>query len=197
MYNTCVVTTDQKNLLLGAARDSMTDVVLGRPPRGADVCLTGMQYGGAFVTLRHRGALRGCMGSFDPDPDLAKTVREVAAAAARDSRFVSNPLTGRELALIQIEISILSTPQPTAEPLKLEIGRHGILLDNPRGRGCFLPHVATEFGWSPEQFLVHCCQDKANLESNAWRNADTTVSLFTAEVFSEAADTRIGAPLPS
>lgn len=192
MYNTCVVTTDQKNLLLGAARDSVTDVVLGRPLRGADLRLTGVQNGGAFVTLRRRGALRGCMGSFDPDPDLVKTVQEAAAAAARDPRFLSNPITGPELTMIQIEISILSTPHPTTAPLKLEIGRHGILIDNPRGRGCFLPHVATEFGWSPEQFLDHCCRDKANLESDAWRNADTTVSLFTAEVFSEAADTRIG-----
>lgn len=189
MYNTCMVTADQKNLLLGVARDSMTDVVLGRPLRGADLHLTGVQYGGAFVTLRRRRALRGCMGSFDPNPDMVKTVREAASAAARDPRFVSNPLTGQELALIQIEISILSTPQPTTAPLELEIGRHGILIDNPRGRGCFLPHVATEFGWSPQQFLVHCCQDKAKLDANAWKNADTTVLLFTAEVFSEATDT--------
>jgi len=187
-----MVTVDQKNLLLGVARDSMTDVVLGKPPRGVDVCLTGTQYGGVFVTLRRRRVLRGCIGTFDPDPDMVKTVREAASAAARDLRFVSNPLTGQELTLIQIEISILSTPQPTTAPLELEIGRHGILVDNPRGRGCFLPHVATEFGWSPEQFLAHCCQDKAHLDSNAWGNADSTVSLFTAEVFSEAADTQIG-----
>lgn len=195
MYNSSMVTADQKNLLLEAARDSMTDVVFGRPPRGADVGLEGVEYGGAFVTLRRRRALRGCMGSFDADPDLLKTVREAASAAARDPRFTSHPLTGPELTLIRIEISILSTPQPSTAPLELEIGRHGILVDNPRGRGCFLPHVATEFGWSPEQFLARCCQDKANLDADAWKNADTTVSLFTAEVFSEAADARIGVAL--
>ncbi len=191
------MTADQQNLLLAAARVSILDVVRGKPPNDYDVGLTGVQYGGAFVTLRRGRVLRGCMGSFDPDPDLTKTVREAASAAVRDPRFVSNPITRLDLTQMKIEISVLSVPQRTAAPLELQVGRHGILIENPHGRGCFLPHVATEFGWTAEQFLDRCCQDKANLESGAWRNADTAVSLFTAEVFSGPAYTRIGVPRSS
>ena len=70
--------------------------------------------------------------------------------------------------------------------VSLELGRHGIYIKRGWASGCFLPQVATETGWSKEEFLSQCCGGKASLPSDAWKDAETEVYLFTAEVFGEA-----------
>ncbi len=45
---------------------------------------------GCFVTLKNKGALRGCIGRFTSDEPLWKTVREIAVSSAtRDIRFLA------------------------------------------------------------------------------------------------------------
>ena len=62
----------------------------------------------AFVTLRQRGRLRGCIGRVESADPLADVVAQCAAAAARkDPRF--SPLQAHELLDVEIEISVLST----------------------------------------------------------------------------------------
>ena len=51
--------------------------------------------------------------------------------------------------------------------------------------GCFLPQVATETGWTKEEFLSYCCSHKAGLAPDAWEDEKTDIFLFTAEVFGE------------
>jgi AMMECR1 domain-containing protein len=51
--------------------------------------------------------------------------------------------------------------------------------------GVFLPQVAVETGWSKEEFLNHLCEDKAGMSKDAWRDGDTEVYIFSADVFSE------------
>jgi AMMECR1 domain-containing protein len=46
-----------------------------------------------------------------------------------------------------------------------------------------LPQVATETGWTKEQFLSYCCAHKAGLPPDAWKDQKTEVYLFTADVF--------------
>ena len=66
-----------------------------------------------FVTLRKGGELRGCIGTLAPDGDLGRTVPRFARRAALDDpRF--GPLTPEELAHCEIEISVLTPPQPVA-----------------------------------------------------------------------------------
>ncbi|HXM76036.1 MAG TPA: AmmeMemoRadiSam system protein A, partial [Thermoanaerobaculia bacterium] len=73
-------------------------------------------FGGAralFVTLRENGELRGCIGTLSPDGDLARTVPQFALRAAfEDPRFPS--LDPAELPFLEIEISVLSPPEPVA-----------------------------------------------------------------------------------
>jgi len=141
---------------------------------------------GAFVTLKNHGRLRGCIGTFSARGALHETVREMAAAALRDPRFLTNPVTARELNEIDIEISALSPLEKVDDPLQeIELGRHGIRIDGPYGPGCFLPQVATETGWSLEEFLSQCCAGKAGLPRDAWMSSDVTIYRFEAEVFGE------------
>jgi len=140
---------------------------------------------GCFVTIHNHGQLRGCIGQFQPDKSLLKTIKDMAIAATRDGRFTANPVTPTELSEIDIEISVLSPLEPTDDPLSLELGKHGIYIKRGFAGGCFLPQVANETGWTKEEFLSNCCGHKAGLPPDAWKESDTQVLLFTADVFGE------------
>jgi AMMECR1 domain-containing protein len=49
--------------------------------------------------------------------------------------------------------------------------------------GTFLPQVATETGWTLEEFLGHCAKDKAGIGWNGWKDAD--IFIYEAIVFHE------------
>lgn len=178
----------QKNTLLRVARDAVTAAVEGTPPpkpKSDDPVLNAPC--GCFVTLKYRDRLRGCIGQFVCDRPLIETVVEMArASATKDPRFFANPITVRELPGLNVEISVLSPLERTDDPLGLQLGVHGIYIKQGYASGCFLPQVATETGWSAEEFLSYCCSHKAGLSPEAWRDPKTEVYLFTAEVFDAA-----------
>ncbi len=89
------------------------------------------------------------------------------------------------MADLRIEVSVLSALTETDEPEMLEIGRHGIYIAGRGRSGCFLPEVATDQGWGPEEFLDCCCTHKAGLPAGAWRDSDVQVCLFTSTKFAE------------
>jgi len=180
------MTDKQKKSLLRVARKVVEAAVRSQPVSdfNSDDPLFNEKRG-CFVTLHNHGRLRGCIGQFEPDRPLIKIIREMAIASTRDNRFTSNPVTPAELPDIDIEISVLSPLEKTNDPLSLELGKHGIYIKRGWASGCFLPQVATETGWSKEEFLSQCCAGKAGLSSNAWQQPDTEVLLFTAEVFGE------------
>ena len=159
-----------------------------RPP--ARPALASKPYGGLFVSLHKGGQLRGCMGTFALRGSLEECVRTMALAALNDPRFVTMPVTLEELPEVHIEVSLLSEPVPTDDPLSLEVGKHGIIVEQGGASGCFLPQVGGQFGWSAERLLNECCAQKARLPADAWKDPKTKVSLFTAEVISEPAPDR-------
>jgi AmmeMemoRadiSam system protein A len=137
---------------------------------------------GAFVTLKIGGRLRGCIGHVIGVAPLWRAVRDNAFAAAfEDPRFA--PLGPDELPNTTIEISVL-TPLRVATPEEVAVGRDGILVERGRARGLLLPQVAVEYGWDRTTFLDHTCR-KAGLEPGCWRDPDTVISVFSAEVFGE------------
>lgn len=176
----------QRALMLQLARDTLQAKLTGQPlPDVAPFESVDVPHAGAFVTLRNRGRLRGCIGTFSPQGTLPETIRDMARAACDDPRFFADPVGLDELAELGIEISVLSPLTPTDDPLSLELGKHGIYIRRGMAGGCFLPQVATELGWDKETFLSQCCRGKAGLEPDAWKDPDTEVLLFTAEVFGE------------
>jgi len=183
-----MLSENARNALLNIARSTVEAVVRGeRPPRFdvQDPELSGLQ--GAFVTLRTQGNLRGCIGRFVADQPLWRIVQEMAVASAReDPRFFGMPLTSRDLPDLHVEISVLSPLRRIQDPMKeVELGTHGIYIKRGFTSGCFLPQVATETGWSKEEFLRHCCAGKAGLSPDAWKDPRTEVYVFTAEILGE------------
>jgi AmmeMemoRadiSam system protein A len=115
---------------------------------------------------------------------LIELIAEMAkASATSDTRFLANPISASELDQLDIEISVLSPLQRTDDPLSLQLGTDGIYIKKGYATGCFLPQVAIETGWDKEEFLSYCCAHKAGLRPDAWRDPDTEVYLFTAEIF--------------
>ena len=140
---------------------------------------------GAFTSLYLRGQLRGCVGYVLPVSPVYRAVADTARAAAfEDTRFA--PVTLLEARDLEIELSILSPPQPIS-PDAIEIGRHGLLITMAGRRGLLLPQVPTEHDWDRTTFLEQTCR-KAGLPLDAWKDArqkGTTIEAFTAEVFGE------------
>ncbi len=175
----------QKQVLLKTARDTVEAVInrgLGSEPKSDNPELN--EHCGCFVTLKNRGRLRGCIGQFTSDVPLIELVAQMAKASAMsDPRFYTDPITVGELGQLDVEISVLSPLQKTDDPLSLRLGVDGIYIRRGYASGCFLPQVATETGWSKEEFLLQCCSGKAGLAPDAWKEPETEVYLFTAEIF--------------
>ncbi len=137
---------------------------------------------GAFVTLRKNGDLRGCIGSFEPMEPLWKVVQMMAVAAAtQDYRF--DPVRSDEVPALHIEISALTPMRKIRSIDEIQLGRHGIYIRKGSSGGTFLPQVATETGWTKEQFLGYCARDKAGLGWEGWKEAD--IYIYEAIVFEE------------
>lgn len=176
---------EQKKILLKVARNTVEAVISRQKiikPESDDPELNAPC--GCFVTLKNNGRLRGCIGQFTSDKPLIELVAEMAKASSiSDPRFFSNPITAGELGKLDVEISVLSPLKRTDDPLSLKLGVDGIYIKRGHASGCFLPQVATETGWSKEEFLSYCCAHKAGLAADAWQNPETEVYFFTADVF--------------
>ena len=138
---------------------------------------------GVFVTLKKRGNLRGCIGRMVPDRPLAELVGAMALQSAfEDPRF--GPVTSRELADLEVEISVLTPMKQVSGPNDIVIGRDGVLLQQKGRSAVFLPQVAPEQGWGRDEMLDNLSQ-KAGLPAKAWREPGACFLTFQAIVFSE------------
>lgn len=138
---------------------------------------------GAFVTLHKNKELRGCIGQIEPTGEpLWKVVREMAVAAcSEDDRFF--PVNIDELDKLEYEISVLSCPERVDDWHNIELGKHGVIVRQGRRGGVFLPQVATETGWTLEEFLSQLCYQKAGLPPDCYKDTNTEIKVFTAQVF--------------
>jgi uncharacterized protein len=98
-----------------------------------------------------------------------------------DPRFP--PVSQAELPRLDVEISVLTPEHEVGSIADIEVGRHGLIVEQGYRRGLLLPQVATERGWNAEVFLAHTCL-KAGLPEDAWRRG-ARILVFEAQVFSE------------
>jgi len=136
-----------------------------------------------FVSLHTTaGELRGCIGTFDDSQPLWEAVQEMAVSAAtRDPRFA--PMRLEEVDDVVIELSAL-TPRVPIRAEDVVVGKHGLWVSRGGRHGVLLPQVPEPYGWDRVQFLEHTCA-KAGLPRQAWKDRETQLEAFEAEVFSE------------
>jgi len=126
---------------------------------------------GAFVTLKIDGVLRGCIGRFISSDPLYEIVKASAVSSAfEDPRFPA--LTRQEFEKIDIEITVLGPLRKINNIKDIVLGKHGIYIKKDLRSGTMLPQVATEYGWTVEEFLGHTSRDKAGLGWDGWKNAE-------------------------
>jgi len=177
------ITAAGQRRLLDIARKTLEAVTAGKPIPELDEAAEELQgrYG-VFVTLNKEGKLRGCIGNFRPDTPLYKTVAAQARMSAlRDRRFQS--VRAEEVKAIDIEISVLLPAKPIKDPLGWELGKHGIIVRRGLQQATFLPQVAEHFK-TKQEMLAACCR-KAGMLSYVWREPETQVFIYRAQVFGE------------
>ena len=138
---------------------------------------------GAFVTLHKHDQLRGCIGYVQAIKPLIETIIEMSEAAAlRDPRF--DPVESDEVEDLEIEISVLTPMQKISSIEEINPGEHGLYMEKGYHRGLLLPQVALENHWDVETFLQHT-SIKAGLSQDAWKDINTDLYIFSAQIFHE------------
>jgi AmmeMemoRadiSam system protein A len=172
----------EKEFLHRLALEAIEQRLLGRPmPSREGETPRLSEKRGAFVTLKTRGQLRGCIGHTQAIKPLSQTVIDMAQAAAfQDPRFP--PLSKKELPDLEIEISALTPFRRIQDIEEIIVGKHGLFIERGFNAGLLLPQVATEYHWDTITFLEHTCQ-KAGLPKDAWKDSRTNISIFSAEIF--------------
>lgn len=143
---------------------------------------------GTFVTLKINGALRGCIGNIEADGTIVDSIeRNALSAAFHDHRF--KPLKAEELARVEIDISILSSPEPLdyrdGDDLisKLRPLVDGVILRHGRSSATFLPQVWSQLP-DPVIFLEHLCQ-KAGLSPSLWQKEHPDIYIYQVQCCEE------------
>ena len=175
---------EQRELLLTMAKDTVESfVTTGQVPEFNITDERLKQKQGAFVTLTKNGQLRGCIGQIAPPAEpLWQVVRDMAVAAcSQDYRF--NPVGKNELNGLEYEVSVLSAPETIGDWRQIELGKHGVIIKKHGRSGVFLPQVATETDWTLEEFLSELCSQKAGLSPSCYKDKDTEIQIFSAQVF--------------
>ncbi|MDO4899668.1 AmmeMemoRadiSam system protein B [Actinomyces sp.] len=168
---------------VGAEAGAPADLPVGEWPAWLE------RDGAAFVTLRSAdGALRGCIGSLEAHRPLGRDVADNAVAAAlRDPRFP--PVTATELPALNLEVSVLTTPETMAARDEQEVRRRlrpgvdGVVLRLGARRATFLPQVWQELP-DPADFLRRL-KYKAGWPADFWDEA-IIVETYRVRVWEEA-----------
>jgi uncharacterized protein (TIGR00296 family) len=143
---------------------------------------------GASVRLdstRGRRRVRGSGVSYKRDKHLSETIVDAAIEASEECKGTSE-VSSCELNSVSVTLCIMPSVQNVTEspPEAVEVGRHGVVVENGRKRGWMLPTVPVERDWSAPQLLdrTSC---KAGLGESAWRKEDVSVYAFEGQIFRE------------
>jgi AmmeMemoRadiSam system protein A len=100
-----------------------------------------LERAGAFVSIKKRGELRGCIGTLEAtQANLAlEVVRNAIDSATRDPRF--QPVAPEELDQLSYSVDVLSPAEPVAGPEELDPKRYGIIVRLGLRRGLLLPDI--------------------------------------------------------
>lgn len=96
---------------------------------------------GVFVSLKIKGRLRGCIGTFEPAASnvAEEVIHNAISSATRDPRFM--PVTLSELDQIDISVDVLTAPERIRSADELDTERYGVIVKSGYKRGLLLPDI--------------------------------------------------------
>jgi AmmeMemoRadiSam system protein A len=100
-----------------------------------------LEKAGVFVSIKIRGALRGCIGTYSPSTDnvASEVIRNAISASTQDPRF--SPVTPSELSELEYSVDVLSSPERVKGPEVLDPKRFGVIVERGGLRGLLLPDL--------------------------------------------------------
>ena len=118
---------------------------------------------GVFVSLKKKGVLRGCIGTFLPSRDSVaeEIVANAVQSATEDPRFP--PVRTNELEHLEYSVDILTFPQPVKSVNELDPKKYGIVVECDYRRGLLLPDLE---GVDTVEQQIAICRAKAGIADN-------------------------------
>ena len=128
---------------------------------------------GVFVSIKKQGALRGCIGTFEPtQANVAEeTIANAISSATRDPRFL--PVSVAELPHLTYSVDVLTQPEPVGDVSQLDPKRYGVIVKTGVRRGLLLPDLE---GVDTVEEQIDICRQKAGILP------DEPVELYRFEV---------------
>jgi len=126
------------------ARETVESWVLDRNTPGVPEWATAemkQNRAGVFVSIHKDGKLRGCIGTFLPTREsIAKEIiSNAVSASTHDPRF--DPIGPEELKWLEINVDVLSAPEPVSGKEELDAKRYGVIVSSGSRRGLLLPDL--------------------------------------------------------
>lgn len=96
---------------------------------------------GVFVSLKIKGQLRGCIGTFLPTTEnvAEEIIQNAISAATRDPRFL--PVSEEELADLEYSVDVLSEPEKINSKKELDPKKYGVIIKSGERKGLLLPDL--------------------------------------------------------
>ena len=131
------------------------------------------QQAGVFVSIHKHGALRGCIGTFEPQRKnvAGEIIANAISSATRDPRF--SPVTPDELKDLDYSVDVLTTPEPVADETSLDPKKYGVIVEAGWKKGLLLPDLE---GVDTAAYQIDICRQKGGI------SPDEPVQLYRFEV---------------
>lgn len=96
---------------------------------------------GVFVSIKKKGQLRGCIGTYLPAMEniASEIIQNAISAATRDPRFL--PVEPSELNELVYSVDVLSEPERISSLKELDPKRYGIIVMSGIRKGLLLPDL--------------------------------------------------------
>jgi AmmeMemoRadiSam system protein B/AmmeMemoRadiSam system protein A len=128
---------------------------------------------GTFVSIHKHGALRGCIGTFEPQYGnvAEEIITNAVSSATRDPRFL--PIAPEELKDLDYSVDVLTSPELIDDESQLDPRRYGVIVEAGWRRGLLLPDLE---GVDTVEYQIDVCRQKGGI------SPDEPVQLYRFEV---------------
>ena len=128
---------------------------------------------GVFVSIHKLGALRGCIGTFEPQQEnvAGEIMTNAVSSATRDPRFP--PVAPEELKDLDYSVDVLTRPEPVDDESQLDPKKYGVIVEAGWRRGLLLPDLE---GVDTVEHQIDICRQKGDI------SPDEPVKLYRFEV---------------
>jgi hypothetical protein len=128
---------------------------------------------GVFVSIKKRGQLRGCIGTFEPTKAnvAEEIIQNAISSATGDPRF--NSVEVSELPDLEYSVDVLTQPEPVNSQAELDAKKYGVIVERGFRRGLLLPDLE---GVDTPAEQIRICRMKAGISE------DEPVKLYRFQV---------------